>query len=306
MNKIRFLIVPILFISCVSFASDDEVKNPKVLIPQVLEVQGQAFINDQRARPRNSFRKESFLKTIANSKLRLFVDATTEIIMQPLTEIRVATLGVDEFEIKEIELIAGQLRVLTQKSDETMIKTTISNISAESSDYLISYNSEIARVEVHVFKGLVWFKGLEHESEAQLQKGHHSFFQAKIEAGAPVFDILMKGKRAVRGELGKVRKLNDKELTEIDKKTFLSAKVKPGRPSEEEEKSIVGSLCKKPPGKLNHCSWTCVGKDCKVLNEKSKCIRKRCLANGEWSDEFVVPTSQNKCGSKIIVGPCDY
>lgn len=282
--------------------------NVKIQIPRLVELQGKGMINDLKARRNMTFRKETKLTTESKSKMRIFIDPTTTMILGEETEVVVAPLGVDEKEIKEISLLKGTLRMISStRKDETVVKTPITTIELTQDDFLLSYDTHLGVAGVIVFSGSLWFKGLEHEDSVELHRGGRAEFKAELDHGEPVFDVLIKGRKLVRGALNKQSALSEKDLAKKEVESNL--KEMKGQRAEkdmdEDEKKLAKALCKKPLGNLNECSWSCEGK--LKAGVCQKCVRRRCLANAEWGDAFDLSPSESRCVSgKALVSRCDY
>ena len=80
------------------------------------------------------------------------------------------------------------------------------------------------------------------------------------------------------------------------------------------EKQTTKDVCKNPKADYNQCLWECVGnpksagKKCLVERKNVSCVRKRCNADGSWTDTSVLPinTGADCIGNRVRVGACDY
>lgn len=181
-----------------------------------------------------------------------------------------------------------------------------------------------------VLRGVAQFQGMNQEESLNLAALEQAVFEPRLEDGQPVFDTLLKGRRVARGTLTKQTPITETESKDLDRSTELNAPPK--------KKLVVvekKSLCRNPAGDFNQCSWSCVGADSisqrKASGEPSpessavssagsagsrvcpvdfgaRCVRRRCVASGQWRDEQVLSRGQNQCfvRPRVRVGVCDY
>lgn len=192
-----------------------------------------------------------------------------------------------------------------------VIKTPVAQIRFFGKDLLAEYEASRARVQVSVFAGEAYLRGLDREDELTLVGGHQGRFLGVVEEGEPVFDILLKGRKVARGELSSVIPLKESEVL-ILKKDFNVVDYVP--PIFKGTTRKPGQICTAPLAKLNQCAWFCEGnpknekKKCMVERQDVQCIRRRCNALGEWADETRLPSSlRGACETSLpMVRPCDY
>lgn len=87
-----------------------------------------------------------------------------------------------------------------------------------------------------------------------------------------------------------------------------------GRTAKARKDQVVSSgplICRKPAGRYNDCSYECRGnpkgaKDCRVGQGAVSCVRRRCLAQGEWGDDLIMAPQFSQCEAKVTIRPCDY
>ncbi|GIL17388.1 MAG: hypothetical protein BroJett040_11390 [Oligoflexia bacterium] len=244
------------------------------------------------------------------SQVQIELDPKTVVILLDNSSLEIPNINQDG-DVSTVILNYGQARIATQGSGERIYATPLTRDIYPSADFLLSYDRDKARAEVLCFKNGLKFRGQEHEQEAYVGPGERVFFQGIFDGGQLAFDILLKGRKVARGTLSKVERLSEIELNEIEKSTWIKKPEAPKKAKAKPRKS--DEICDNPFGKLNQCVWKCENnpkkaKTCAVghTNSKAKCVRYRCLANGQWSDPFELTPGQNKCKLSPIVGPCDY
>ena len=114
-----------------------------------------------------------------------------------------------------------------------------------------------------------------------------------------------------QGYLTQVSKLSEYELKKLEDETgFHIAK------SEVDQRDVASTneaICQNPAGDFNQCSWICDGnplgeKTCRTDLPGVSCTRRKCDANGAWSQPTRLPASYNSSchANRSIVKPCDY
>jgi hypothetical protein len=166
---------------------------------------------------------------------------------------------------------------------------------------------------VIVLEGSALIQGYYREEILNLQAGEKGGFNGIMEADGPAFDVLLKGRKSIRGQL-----LGPDKISEAYKKDLLNQYNIPLKPKVVKiikPKAKPGEICSEPFAKYNDCVWKCVGENNKILNhcdikkEKVNCIRERCLANGLWGDRTVIQgEAKSACNAnkKYQVKECSY
>lgn len=189
----------------------------------------------------------------------------------------------------------GSLRLIVKDPTHFKIQTPVAQLNLDGKDFLILYYQDRARLEVNVFDGKAWFKGIYREEEQQLEKNSKGGFQGIMEKEGPAFDQMLQGRKVVRGDLLGMQLINPEELENLKKTYYLEnqkvvEKVKP--------KPKPGQICENPFARLNECVWRL---------KSGKCMRERCYASGTWGDITAISDKQkSQCGKYDKVAPCDY
>lgn len=117
---------------------------------------------------------------------------------------------------------------------------------------------------------------------------------------------------AVAGSFKPVRVLTKEELAALDRDTQLDPKSMLAKVAPPKVK-VESPICKEPKGRMNQCSWKCQNnpkgsKVCDTTKPQVSCVRSRCNANGEWSEETRLPSSagQECKADGFKVEDCDY
>lgn len=211
----------------------------------------------------------------------------------------------------------GEMRIFVENFDGLKVMTPVGVVSiTNNGDYILQYNNEKATVTVIVLEGSALLQGYYRAEILNLQVMEKGGFNGIMEADGPVFDVLLKGRKSIRGQL-----VGPDKITETYKKVLLTQYNIPLKPKVVKvfkPKAKPGEICSEPFGKYNDCVWKCVGANQKILNhcdlknEKMSCIRERCLANGLWGDRTILQgEAKSACNSRanqkhLIIKPCSY
>lgn len=186
-------------------------------------------------------------------------------------------------------------------------------------DYVFSFDPGTATAEVKVIEGKIEFSAMHAEETAEVSAGQKCKFQGVKENGEIVYDVLLKGKKIPRGQLGKVLPFSDEE-----KRAYSGASLKKeveAQARREHAEKIAAAkskdplqICAAPGGRLNQCAWVCKGnpakekKSCRLGTPGVSCVRTRCNANGDWAEATEVPGDKAAalCWAAPQVKECDY
>ncbi len=308
MNRIIFLICILVFPGLSSWAEN------KVKFPVVSEVTGAVELSSKSGNSRTPKKGEilkdrAHIHTKLGAKLRLQLDEQTGLLVFENTDLEIPAIDALTGDIREIQLMSGQVRVDSHGDNQRIYSTPITSDVYTQADFLLSYNTATSLAGMICFRGELNFRGIEAETSSRIGAGERSYFQGVMEAGAPAFDVLMKGRKIARGKLGPVDSLPAAELEQLNKISAIPKPVVVKPPPEAVRQP--GQICEKPFAKLNECVWTCEGmpkhpkrpiQSCDAYD----CVRRRCDANGNWADDYKVPASAGRCQVKPQIAPCDY
>jgi hypothetical protein len=213
-----------------------------------------------------------------------------------------------------IHIHYGTFRI--RRTDATVLKVSspVAMATLSAGDFIIQYHPDRALVEIKILDGSALLQGHYRDEILNLQKGELGQFVGVPESDGPAYDVLLKGRKSIRGHLGGPEKLSELQIKELAQSMniqlrVVKAKVKP--------KPKPGQICSEPFARFNECVWRCVtpgGKSlavagaCQNENPKAECVRERCLASGQWGDRSALKGAANSACRKggIFVGPCDY
>lgn len=315
----NFMMVFILLASMQNSAATkmDETVVSKAKYPVVTGLNGSVTITGRDQKPRaaklNEILKEkAVIETKEKAQIRIELDEKNGIILLASSSLEIPVIGFEFGEVSDLVLKSGQLRVQSLDENERYYATAMTRDLYRNADFLMEYDPARAKTMMTVFRGRLEFRGLENEKSIQLASGEGASFSGVIENGEPAFDVLLKGRKVARGVLSSaVTKIDQEDLAELSEKTLLQKPIKPKGPVKPPKKP--GQICEDPNAKLNECVWLCQGmkpkmhlKKCDVSKAEVTCVRRRCNANGLWGDDYTMPTSENRCALKPLVGPCDY
>jgi hypothetical protein len=189
----------------------------------------------------------------------------------------------------------GSLRLIANVPTRFKIQTPVAQLNMDGLDFLIVYHEDRARLELSIFDGRAWIKGIYREEEQQLEKNTKGGFQGIMEKDGPAFDQMLQGKKVVRGDLLALQPIKPEDVENLKRTFYLEnqkviVKAKP--------KPKPGQICEDPFAKLNECVWRF---------RSGKCQRERCYATGTWGDSTTFTDKQKiLCGKLDKVAPCDY
>jgi glycosyltransferase involved in cell wall biosynthesis len=259
-------------------------------------------------------RKFLHVKTEDESWARIDMEDNLAFVVGPHSEVRIPEIPWETLKTDSVELIQGQLYLLLQQDQRIYsVKTSISQQAFSKGKYLFEYAPSLGKLTLTVVEGQADFRGLENEKYLNLSQGKSAQFQAELEEGQPVFDVLLKGRRVARGVLENLppRDLKMEKILSVQglsKRPVLN--YVPPKPVRK-----PGDICEQPFGKFQQCSWICESKsmmknksvkknECDLTIEGSQCLRYKCDANGDWILQESEPKQRARCQKKPVVGAC--
>lgn len=233
--------------------------------------------------------------------------------IKPSTEIIVEEYEMGKSKKAILDLIKGKVRSKVKqkyngKSSFFQVKTKSAVAGVRGTDFVVEYSEKSRQItKVTTLKGEVRFGGLEYKERVPIEKGQQaSFIVAKNDS--EVFSDDEISDFVAKGYMTPVYSLSEAELNEITNVTEVGELVTRAVASQK-----LAAICKSPKGELNQCYWHCSNNPnnahrCRTDLPQVNCIRKKCDANGEWSDESRLPASfYNSCLPQgYRLGPCDY
>lgn len=211
-----------------------------------------------------------------------------------------------------LSLAQGDLRVFVETFEGLQILTPVGAVSIlNKGDYIIHYNEGNAQLIVEVFEGSALVRGFYREEALNVQNGERGGFKGIKENNELTYDILLKGRKSIRGNLIGPEKLPPEKLEEL--KLQYSIIIKPKVIKITKPKAKPGEICSDPFAKFNDCVWRCLDANnknshCNSKNLNVRCIRERCLANGTWGDKTEIKgeAAKVKCQGQLKVDVCNY
>ncbi|MEY4617690.1 MAG: hypothetical protein RJB66_2650 [Pseudomonadota bacterium] len=209
-----------------------------------------------------------------------------------------------------ITLAKGSLRVRGSDFTALKVETPVARVTLTGSDFLIEYIFDRATMQVTVLEGSALLQGHYRDDILNIQVGEKGEFVGVPEADGPAFDILLKGRKAIRGHLKGPETMTAEVLSSLRSKYEIAQR--------KAEKKVVprpkpGQICVSPFAKYNECLWVCKNnpsgkKECQVQSPRVECIREKCLANGQWGDRKALKgAAKMSCKTAVQkLGPCDY
>ncbi len=267
------------------------------------------------------------LETKGEAQAQVDFKDGNQIVLQSDSKLKVDEYEADSKKDKRavLDLIHGKVRNKVQQKYEGakssyQVKTRSAVAGVRGTDFLVSYSLDPStnKVEskVETLSGHVLLASLDDRHKVDLFEGQGASFVMSIPDSKSVFTSEELGEFAKEGFMTPVFKMSEKEIEALEKSTLLAranrSKARSVATQSSAEKSS-SKICKEPAGAFNQCLWTCLNnpkgeKNCRTDLPQVSCHRKRCNADGKWSDEFRLPASfAESCpGQGQKIAPCDY
>lgn len=326
---IRFCLSILGFMAAYSFQSVQAVPPVASIhqFPKVSYTSGDSKVSQKgewlkAAALKKTLRESVLVETGTDGQVQIDLGPGENIIVGPNSRLLIPAIDWDTGKVEELELLSG--RVALSVTEPRFFKTALSRDRLEKGRYEFGFSPERGDLQATVLDGSLKFRGLETEEVSHLQYGETQVFRGDKAEGELQYDILMGGRKVARGRLLAKRKLSKTELGYLEKlyaakkSSALHAAKKAGGHDLALASRVgpVGKtagkvLCQSPSAQFNECALLCLNnpkkaKDCQIQNPKVQCVRRRCLANGQWGDEFVYSEGRSPCSAKPIVQACDY
>jgi hypothetical protein len=257
-------------------------------------------------------REKALIETEADGWVLVALTKAAKLVVAPSSRVSIPVISWDDGAIERIELQKGQMRLINLASAAQVVVTPLSRDPYSEADLVFDYDPAKPRLKLSVLEGKALFRGQENEEFLSVNAGEEATFQGVLENGELAYDVLLQGRRVVRGTM-RPKSQMDPGLREHWSKAFDKLeKTRQRILREGVEKKRKGAICAKPQGKLNECAWICEGNPkkekskCRLEQPGVKCVRFRCDANGRWSDRTEIPAGKSPCGAQPLVQVCDY
>ncbi|MBO9667391.1 MAG: hypothetical protein J7501_11335 [Bdellovibrio sp.] len=294
--------------------------------PLVSEVQGSVSLTGKDGkktplRVKAPLQEQALFETSETGLVKVQLDAERTFSVMPGSAVLLPTISWEGGEAPVIILKSGKLRWQQKSKDKvaynSVLRSDLYEFIPPAGDYIFEMNPAKAYGEVKVFQGAIEFSALNGDESAQVKSGQQVGFQGLLEGKEIAYDVLLKGKKIPRGNLTPVTDISKKEMALFENAEVKRKQAEANREAHakaHEEAKKAGNICVKPSGKFNDCSWTCIGnpksekKACLVEKAGVSCQRRRCNANGEWSEETTLDAAKasTSCRAQVAVSPCDY
>ncbi|WP_413581407.1 hypothetical protein [Bdellovibrio sp. HCB288] len=295
--------------------------------PAIEEVVGKVVLTGKDGHKVNLTRntplqEKALFETGEDSSVRIAFGEVRKFTVLPNSSVLLPTISWEGGEAPVLILNSGSLRWLQKEGEKTryntVLRTDLYEFIPPAGDFIFNLNPPKAYGEVKVIKGSIEFSAMNGETTATAKAGEQVGFQGIIEGGEIAYDVLLKGRKIPRGNLTPVTKMSVKEIALFDGADKKRQQQEANRVRKEREAAEAakraGGVCSAPAANFNECSWVCKGnpkgqkKQCLLNSPGVTCERRRCNANGEWSDLMVL-NAQNAsihCQAQPVVAPCDY
>jgi len=274
---------------------------------QVSKRQAERSEVERALKPKMVLKDKALLRTGEKAELRVALQAKNILNLSENTEVEFPAIEWQDGSIAEVRLHRGSIRIICSEACHQKLVTPIFEGLAINGDFILTYDPSVPQVELKVLQGEMPFRGLENEASLTLTAGHRAVFKGVLENGEPAYDILLRGRKVAKGEMGAIQEVPADEMTDLQKQEEKRKKVVKLPPK---SKRLPSQICDRPWGELNQCMWACENnkkgaKEC-LLNQGATCVRQRCNANGQWADRIELPAQNSPCKPSTFVGACDY
>lgn len=252
---------------------------------------------------------EDIIMTSENGKAKIiFMDKST-ISVLPKSKTLIQHNGKVENSKTLLDLMYGTIRSSVTHNEKNKIHFEVKTPSAvagvRGTDFITTYYESSKITKVQTLEGAVELRAASGEHKVLVPAGHFASYVIDQDHNS---DAKGSMKYVDSGFLTPLEKLTPLQTSEIIAKTTLSHdRVIAAQKSIEKV-----AICSSPSAKFNDCSWICKNnpkgaKSCRIDLKEVQCVRKRCDANGAWTDDMRLPASHaEKCESEPVVAPCDY
>lgn len=291
----------------------------KVVYPKVISFQGNVEIFGKDNHPQKivkglELKEKALIKTSAFSRLEIELGSTQSFIVLDQSEVNIPSISWDSGDAPLVILKKGTLfwkgvpkNKISPTADQRVALTSeLFQFLAPETEFILSYSPQVPSAEVQVISGRMFFSAMNAEEGVELLAGEKASFKGVLENKEVAYDVLLKGRKIPRGQLGAKESFSVSEaLThleppqpQIDPK-ILKAKQAAALKKKLSEIRDDKFICIKPRGQFNQCLWQW---------SEGSCWRRRCDANGEWSDKKEIKGSAvARCRkAQDIIGLCDY
>lgn len=299
--------------------------------PSIQEVRGQVWVSGKENKKQLLSKKSvllerALLETSETGLVKISLDAQRSFTVLGDSTVLLPTISNgsrnENREVPIIILSRGRLRWQQLSNEKPAYNTALHSDLFEfiipQGDFVFSMNLAKAFASVKVLKGSLEFSALNGEDVAAVKEGQEVGFQGVLEGSEIAYDVLLKGKKIPRGHLTPVTAIDKKELASFSDEPSRAQKILNKKRNQErtagEKARKANTICLAPEASFNQCAWVCLNnpkkekKDCLTGEEGTSCVRRRCNANGQWSEESPIDVQKSSilCEAKPIVAPCDY
>lgn len=284
--------------------------------PQIVHLQEKADISKvSEPRQNKAIRGQAILRTDDKSEITIQVDPSIKLKIYPDSEVFFPNIVWESGQIENFILKRGRIRWEAEVASKIKLESDLFESRLPAGIFLISYNPKTPQIQILCFKGEIDFQEKNGENSLLLKAGKKAHFLGKIEDGEIVYDILLHGRKIPKGQKSQIEDINAEEIKKYSREEELKLEKNQKKKAAEIAKKSLrkDEICQNPAGIFNECAWICEGnpkeqKKCRLDLARVKCVRKRCNANGIWSEPLGLDKAS---GSKIcqvnpVVQTCDY
>ncbi len=282
-----------------------------VEVKEYLEVKNrsaEAKVVDAKVRPGKVFKDRALLRSGAESQARIQLNKENTLILMPMTELEIPAIHWEVGKIDSLVLNSGSFRIICKIDCGLRVRSKIFDEVVGVGDFIFTYDEKGPWMRAEALDGEINFRGLENEVQVLLKSGELAEFKGQFDNGEVLYDILLRGRKVAKGQMTPVQKIpKDRQAKlwlEEEKFHKKAAAIKKA------QTRAADQICDQPWGRLNECAYQCVRnpKSAKIcdLEGGARCIRRRCNANGQWSDETILGGQESQCEFRDVVKLCDY
>lgn len=283
--------------------------------PRIQAEEGQSSVRQKGVelkgrRIGRTLRESVTIETSKNARVRIELGKDEALVVGPDSLVLLPAIDWETGRADEIEIKKGSVFLDLKGAHRVRSPLFYEQVGAGRYEFVME--SDRPEFRALVFTGELSFRGLETEFRSRLEGGETQSFRGETEDGEILYDVLLEGRRVARGQLLEKIHLQPKEILERANAYLVREKKKVKEtPQTASKEKARDRFCQKPKGAFNQCSWTCENnpkkaKECELSSPRVSCVRRRCLANGTWGDDFEYAPQDAPCSAKVEVRNCDY
>lgn len=325
----------------VTSASTEVDKKVKAHVGVVVVAQGVGWVTHtgkarERARIGEKIFEQDILETEAEGKIKILFKDKNTMSVTPGSKVQVTEMNFEEGNQDRtmLDLLEGSIRNQVNRrykgseNNYFRVRTKSAVAGIRGTDFVVSYpNKNLLETKVETLTGKVelvprtaeddlgvLLEKEDNKNKVEIPKGTYASFVVDNEREpSSAFSKSDIAGFVARGYMTPVYKMSEQEVKELDSRTTYE---QTGNTADEAAADVAVTdekVCATPAAPFNFCAWTCEGNPegesrCRTELPQVTCKRRRCNANGEWTEDTRMPASYSDVcqPGKSVVKVCDY